>query len=309
MGYSIGMETRTFVLYSDSSCDLTDELLAANDVRIVPFYVTFDGETFAKERTEIDLGSFYGKMTATPPVYPKTSLPPVQDYVDAFEPHVKAGMPVLCVCISSKFSSSFSAACLAKEQLEAAYPEAEIAVIDSCVDTILQGMLVLEIARMRAKGMGIREVAVRASAMRNYGRIFFTVGGLEYLKRGGRIGKVAALIGSVLKVKPMIVLKEGELHSAGVALTRKQSLEKIVKMTTNHFERTGEDPDEYEFFVGYGADEEEGKGVVERLKDAFAALGKRVGATLSRIGAAIAVHTGPYALGIGLLKRFEHVPV
>ena len=91
------------------------------------------------------------------------------------------------------------------------YPEARITVIDSTVNTVLQGLFVLEACRMRDMGLDYEEIIERILPIRETGRIFFTIGSIDYLRHGGRIGKLAGIAAGALGIKPMITLKEGEI--------------------------------------------------------------------------------------------------
>ena len=90
-------------IVSDGSLDLPNELVEEKRIKVVPFYVSFDGETYVKEKEELDVREFYQKMVDHPQVFPKTSMPSVQDYYDVFEPLVKEGTAVICICITQKF--------------------------------------------------------------------------------------------------------------------------------------------------------------------------------------------------------------
>ena len=292
-----------YVIVSDSSCDLPDELIKENNIKVVPFYVSLDGNDYLKERVNLQVRDFYEKMVNESNLNPKTTLPSVADYEDVFEEQIKAGNSIICVCITSKFSGSYNSASVAKENCLEKYPNAKITVIDSMVNTGVQGLLVLEIARMKRDGKTYDEAIKLANAMRKTGRIFFTVGNLEYLRKGGRIGKLVGIVGDTLKIKPIIVLRDGEIFSAGISFTRKKSFLKATDAALNYFKENKENPDDYQFITGYGYDIEEGKLYNEKLKEIL----KREDVLLIQIGATIGVHTGPYPLGVGFIKKYDRV--
>ena len=292
-----------YVIVSDSSCDLPDELIKENNIKVVPFYVSLDGNDYLKERVNLQVRDFYEKMVNESNLNPKTTLPSVADYEDVFEEQIKAGNSIICVCITSKFSGSYNSASVAKENCLEKYPNAKITVIDSMVNTGVQGLLVLEIARMKRDGKTYDEAIKLANAMRKTGRIFFTVGNLEYLRKGGRIGKLVGIVGATLKIKPIIVLRDGEIFWAGISFTRKKSFLKATDAALNYFKENKENPDDYQFITGYGYDIEEGKLYNEKLKEIL----KREDVLLIQIGATIGVHTGPYPLGVGFIKKYDRV--
>ena len=193
-----------FHIISDGSCDLPEALVKEKNLTVVPFYVSFDDEHYLKEGAEIGVRDFYQQMVDRKGVYPKSSMPSAQDYVEVFRPYVRDGVPVICICITTKFSGSMQSALSARNMLLEEYPEAKIAVIDSCINTVLQGLYVLEACALRDSGMGYEAVIARLEEIKSTGRIFFTVGDMEYLKHGGRIGKVAAVAGSILGIRPVI---------------------------------------------------------------------------------------------------------
>ena len=217
-----------FQIVSDSSCDLPKERAQELGVDIVPFYVSFEEENYMKEGVDISVEDFYQMMADRAGTFPKTSMPSVQDYADVFEKYVKDGVPVLCICLNAAFSGSIQSAMNAKNQILEDYPEAQIEVVDSEEVTALQGMFVEEACRLRGAELDLKETVKLLEEIRPTGRIFFTTNDLDYLQHGGRIGRAAATIGNVLKIKPMIEYVNKELVSAGVSRGRKKSLQSVI---------------------------------------------------------------------------------
>ena len=292
-----------FQIISDGSCDLPPELAAERLIRVIPFYVSFDGKNYRKELEEIGIREFYQEMVNRKGVYPRSSLPSVQDYMDAFLPYAKAGIPMLVLCISTKLSGSMQSALSARELILEDYPDAKIRVIDTTFCTVLQGLLVLEAAAMQERGAGFEETAERIEAIKSTGRIFFTVGNLEYLQAGGRIGRVAGIAGSLLGIRPVITMKEGEIFPSGISRSRRKTLEKTIDLLRDCLQACGGAVKKYSLAAGFGYDREEAEEyrrlVVERLEG----LISLEELPLYQIGAAIGVHTGPYPLGLGILER------
>ena len=293
-------------IVSDGSCDLPPELCREKGVTVVPFYVSFDSEHYMREIADMPIRKFYEQMVADPTTFPKSSMPSVQDYVDVFEPIVKEGNAVICICITTKFSGSFQPAMNAKEMVLESCPDARITVMDSTIDTVLQGLFVLEAVRMREAGVAYEKAVEALESIKGTGRIFFTVGNIDYLKHGGRIGKLAGLAGSVLGIKPLITLKEGEIFPSGVSRSRKKSLEKVYELLWQYLQEVNASSGEYSICVGYGYDIAEAeafrKGAVSFLNEKGYAVAD---ADLQKyqIGATIGVHTGPYPLGFGVLRK------
>ena len=292
-------------IVSDGSLDLPQEITDAHDIEVVPFYVSFNGETYQKEIEEIGIREFYQKMVDHPDVFPKSSMPSVDDFYQTFVKSAKENIPVICICITTKFSGSLQSATVAKEMVKDEYPEFRITVIDSTVNTVLQGLFVLEACRLRDMGLDYEEIVERILPIRETGRIFFTIGSIDYLRHGGRIGKLAGIAAGALGIKPMITLKEGEIFSSGLARNRIKSMKKVVEMTKDYLDETHAKPGEYSFCIGYGYDYEEAVKFREMLKDL---VKERLGIEeieIHQIGATIGVHTGPYPIGVGIIKKAE----
>lgn len=298
-----------YQIISDGSCDLPPRLVKEKNILVVPFYVSFDDRTYKKENVEIGIRDFYEEMVRNPKVYPKSSMPSTQDYVDVFTPLAKQGTPIICICITTKFSGSMQSALTAKDMVLETCPDARITVIDSTVDTVLQGQYVLEAARMQAAGWDYDAVIERLEAIKSTGRIFFTVGDIEYLKHGGRIGKLSGLAGSILGIKPLITLKEGEIFPSGITRSRKKSLDKVLELLTAYLKETGKDIHSYSFSIGFGYDIKEAEDfkltalsyINENYKSTSPLTAEEL--PIFQIGATISVHTGPYPLGFGVIER------
>lgn len=296
-----------FQIISDSSCDLDMELREKYNIQVVPFYISFDGEKYYKEREEIDIREVYQRMVDEPKNYPMTSLPSVQNYIDAFTPHVEAGRAIICMCLTTSLSGSYNSACNAMEIICEEHPDAKITVINSLSATVSQGVAIIEAARMQQEGKSYEEVVAYLNGeSKSTSRIFFTVGNTDYLKHGGRIGKVAAVASSVLSLKPLITLKDGEINASSVARSRKKSLVMTLDLVRNYFKETGDNPKDYIYAVGFGYDKDEAvefkKQFEDMMNNEFGGVGETL---LFQIGATICVHTGPYAIGVGLIKKHD----
>ena len=294
-----------FQVISDSSCDLPKERIQELGVDVVPFYVSFEESNYMREGVDISVEEFYQQMADREGQFPKTSMPSVQDYADVLEKYVKDNVPVLCICLNSAFSGSIQSAMNAKNQLLEDYPEAQIEILDSELATLLQGMLVEEACRLRGAELELKEAVKLLEEVRSTGRIFFTTNDLEYLQHGGRIGKLAGIAAGALKIKPLITLKEGEIFNSGITRSRQKSMQKVVDMTEKYLDEVGAKPGEYSFCIGFGYDYEEACAFREMLKGL---VKERLGIDeigIYQIGATIGVHTGPYPIGIGILKKAE----
>ena len=293
----------SYRIISDGSCDLPEEMAKELGFHIVPFYVTMDDKTYIKENVDISKSDFYQWMVDHPDRFPKSSMPPTSDFLEAFQEAAKAGEDIICITITRKFSSCYDVAMAARELLLDEYPERKVEVIDSTVDTVLQGLVVLELCKLRDAGFDFDVTVRRIREVLPTGRIFFTVGNLDYLRAGGRIGKLAGVAGALLGIRPLITLKEGEIFPSGITRSRKKSMDMVGKLATNYVKECFSSPDEYAATIGYGYDYAEGEVFRDKIQEHLAGIGHKVDLPIHHIGAAISVHTGPYPLGFGILKK------
>ncbi|MGN0425776.1 MAG: DegV family protein [Acetatifactor sp.] len=299
--------SETFHIISDSSCDLPVEMAEEKNITVVPFYVAFEDEKYQREHVEIGIRDFYQQMVDKKGVYPKSSMPSTQDFADAFLPYVESGVPVVCICITTKFSGSLQSAMNARNMILEDHPDARIAIIDSTINTVLQGIYTLEAVTLRDAGTSFEDAVARLEQIKSTGRIFFTVGDMEYLKHGGRIGKVAAVAGSVLGIRPVITLRSGEIFPSGIGRGRKKTVEKSLELLKDYLKETGFTPDQVSICVGFGYDIEEGLAFRDHAVESLRAFGFEVKEIPAyQIGAAIGVHTGPYPLGFGIIEKAIH---
>lgn len=293
---------RPYQIISDSSCDIAREDIEKIDLGIVPYLVSFDGITYYKEVYELTPDEFYDKIN-TYSIFPKTSLAPIQDYIDIFEPYLKEGKDILCLCLTSNFSGSYQSAMNAKSFLLETYTDARIEILDSRNVTGTQGLLVWETIRMRNEGYTLDQQLEKIEALKGTTKINFTVDSLEHLQKGGRIGKAAALAGTILNIKPIIVAQHGELFPESKVRSHKKALRTIMEMTKNEI---GDKKDQYRLVLLYA--EKERKALAETLADELKDEGfELINPPLTRVGTTIGTHAGPTAVGICYIKKHECV--
>lgn len=297
-----------YQIITDGSCDLGKERSEQLGIKVVPFYVSIDGNEYKKEIEEMGIREFYQFMVDNPKSFPKSSLPSVQDYVDVFKPLATAGIPIICICITTKFSGSYNSAINAKEIVLEEYPDAAIAVIDCIGNTVFQGILVIEAVKMQRAGFSYQEVIDKIEETKSTGRIFFTVGNMDYLVHGGRVGKLMGLAAGTLGIRPLIELKEGEIFPAGIARGRKKSMAKVLEHLITYIKESHLSVNEFSIAVGYGYDIEEAEEFRAQSKNAlkieFPEMDIEIG--MLQIGATIGVHTGPYPIGFGIIQKMTN---
>lgn len=287
------------VLFSDSSCDIPEHLIHEYKVNLIPFYITFDQSTYYKEIKELSIAQFYEKMRESQ-IFPKTSLPSIDDYMQAFTPYVKDGHPIICVCLSSHFSGSYNAAVNARTILLEHYPNAQIAIINSLNATGGQFLLLEQVAHMIADGLDFNLIIANANKLRETARIFFYVDTLDYLEKGGRIGKAAALIGTVLNVKPVLFLEDGQLFPCNKIRGKKKAISKIVELIQEYV--TKESLDDYNFALCHGDCPEDAELLAKEFQSSTGII---LPDPYNIIGVTIGVNTGPDTQGIACIKKYS----
>lgn len=292
-----------FQIFSDGAADIPIKVASENNIEVIPFYVSLDGEHYLKEMTELSLDAYY-KEFVEKHLFPKTSLPSVQDYIDAFTPALESGKDILCFNITTTLSGSHQSANTAGEILSEKFPEAKIYIMNSWLATGAQEFLVVEAARMQRDGLSIDEIKANCEKLRKSARIMFMVGGLDHLQKGGRIGKVSAAAGGILKIKPLIELKDGEIGLAGVTRSRKGGMKKLAEITKGYFEKTGEKIEDFLFTVGETNTPEEIESFQNELRSVMPDI---VFEKDFLIGATISAHTGPGTLGVCFLKKYDRL--
>lgn len=290
-----------YQIISDTSCDIPKSMLEELHVAFVPYYVSFDQETYYKELIELTPDDFYDKINQEH-LFPKTSLPSVQDYMDAMEPVLKEGRDVFCMCLTAKFSGSYQSALNARNILSETYPERIIKVIDTACATGSQGLLVYEACRMRDAGMDIQTLEEKVDRLKTTTKINFTVDSLEYLQKGGRIGKAAALAGTILNIKPIIIMQGGELQPESKVRGHKKALKTILDMTRNEI---GDKKESY--FVCIIRGEKERLPAAEEIADTLRSEGFDVAEQVYTVGITVGTHAGPTPIGICYIKKYEYL--
>ena len=182
-------------------------------------------------------------------------------------------------------------------------PGKQIYVFNSKSASVGQSLIAMKIQECEEAGYSFEKVIETVEAYIADQHTFFVLDNLETLRKNGRLSKVKALVASALKIKPLITLKEGEIFNSGITRNRLKSMKKVVDMTREYLDEVNAKPGEYSFCIGYGYDHNEALEFREMLKDL---IKERLGIDeigIYQIGATIGVHTGPYPIGIGIIKH------
>lgn len=272
-------------IVTDSSCDLPDEVIARHRIEIVPLTIRF-GEEELIDREQLTSDEFWHRLT-TGQVLPETAAPSVGRFQQAFTRLVSAGADgIVVVCISSKISATIQSATLAAEQFTAGIP---VRVIDSGLVSGALGLAAIEAAKAAAGGGSIDEVEAAGRSACERGRIFATPDTLEYLRRGGRIGGAAALIGGLLDVKVLIGFEDGKVAGIGRVRSRKRALAAVL-------DHVRENANSISHLAVVHADPAELTDFLEGLSQAYQGE-----VMLCRFGPVVGTHIGPGAIGVTYL--------
>lgn len=295
-----------FAVVSDGSCDLPAAEAEKNNIDVVHFLVSFDGQDYRREGLEIPLEAFYQKMVDEPGHYPKTAAPSPEDFCEVFRARAAEGLDIPCICISTKLSSSMQSAQIAAKMLADDYPDTRVIVQDSLCATLMQSAYVLEACRLRDAGCTLQEAADTLAGLQRTARILFTVGSLDYIQHGGRIGRMTGLAGELLQIRPLITLQDGEIHSSGIKRGRRRSIEGVIGLLVSYLKDNHLTPSDCRILAGYGYDRAEGVRfrdmTVSRLSEEF---GGTADLPLFQIGATIGVHAGPTSIGFGVIQKAD----
>ena len=279
-------------IISDSTCDLSAELVAQYDIDILPLHILLGDEEFedGKTITPDEIYSWSDEHKTTP----KTSAPSLAETIELFRPYVEEGCEIVCFSISNSMSTSGNVMRLAAGELEA---ENRITVIDSANLSTGIGLLVIEAAIMAKNGHSASEIASVMETLKPNVRASFVVDTLTYLYRGGRCNAVAAMAGGVLKLHPKIVVENGAMDAT------KKYRGKINSVIMSYVKDMETDlkaarPDRV-FITHSGCD----AATVESVRSYLESLGMAAKILETRAGGVVSSHCGPGTLGVLFIAK------
>ncbi len=277
----------TVKIVTDSSCDLPAELVQELGITVVPLYVRF-GEEVYREQVDISLDEFYQKLEHGP-IHPVTIQPSPQDFINVYQKLSQEADGIVSIHISNRLSGTCNSALQGKGMIEGGCP---IEVVDSQIITVGLGLICMAAAKMAKAGQGLQEVVEEVKQMVPNIHLLALLDTLKYLQKGGRIGKAKALLGSVLNVKPLITLKEGEVVPAGQVRSRSKGIERLFS-----FVESASNIDD--LAIAYNTTPDEAHALAERLGSIFTKEAIKV----VRLGTTLGVHVGPGGLAVGFREK------
>ena len=280
-----------YVLITDSSADLSQEMVQELGVTVLPLSFTIQGKTYRNypDNREMDLPLFYDMLRAGE--LATTSAVNVAEYTQAVEPILQEGKDVLILAFSSGLSSTYQASVLAAGELREKYPDRKIYTVDTLCASLGQGLLVYLAAQEQRKGKSIEEVRDWAEETKLHLCHQFTVDDLHFLKRGGRISATTAVVGSMLQIKPVLhVDNEGRLINIGKARGRQASLKALV----DKMEKTVTEEGKKTVFISHGDCRKDAVAVADMVRERFGTQDVRI----NYVGPVIGAHSGPGTLAL-----------
>lgn len=279
---------RDYIITVNSTVDLPKEWLEERHVPVIPLRYTMDGETY-EDMNGLSHKEFFDKLRQG--IMSVTSQVNPDEAKAAFEPFIKEGKDILHLAFSSGLSGTCNSMMIAAEELREEYPDAKVIVIDTLCACLGEGLLLYKALQQKASGKSIDETAKWVEENKLHICHNVTVDDLHHLHRGGRVSKATAVVGTMVKIKPIIHMDEnGTLQVVGKERGRKKSLNKIVDMAVEQSQGWDNDM----IMITHGDCLEEAEYVEELAREKLGA--KEV--LVNNIGTVIGSHTGPGVVAI-----------
>lgn len=280
----------TVKIVTDSSADLPSQLAKELGITVVPLYVRFGDEVY-RERVDISDDEFYHRLLHGH-IHPVTIQPSPQDFANAYQKLSQEADGIVSIHISSKLSGTCNSALQGKEMIETGCP---IEVVDSQSVSVALGLITIAATKVAKTGVDLQRVVEEVKQIIPNIHLIGLVDTLKYLLLGGRIGKAKALVGSLLNVKPLLTLKEGEVVPVAQARTRSKGIDRLFDFVKNALNIQ-------DLAVAYSTTLDEAQTIAERISSIFT----KEPIKLARLGTTLGVHLGPRALIVALREKVEH---
>ncbi len=276
-------------IVTDSTADLPKELIAKYRIVVVPLKVIFNDEEPLLDGIDIETEQFYLRQVEKKE-YSRTSQPAPAEFYNIFSGITVSGASIISIHLSSALSGACQSARMAREML----PGSDIDVIDSRSASMGLGLIVLEAARRAAGGKTKKEILDHIGKMISETKLYFVVDTLEYLARGGRIGKAQALLGTILSIKPLLHLNNGVVEPLEKVRGKSRAIERLAQLVEEKA-----DQQRVICSIVHGVDQAGMEQLYHRLIPRLN-CGEPV---LSTLGAVIGTHVGPRALGVTFIPE------
>lgn len=279
-------------IVADSSCDISQEEAQKLNLEIIPLPINFGNDTYM-DGIDIQAQQFY-EMLAKSTELPTTSQPSPLEFIERFEEVKKSGDSILVITLSSKISGAYNSACLYKE--ESGYQEIEI--VDSMGTVGFMQILVLEALKKRNEGiMNVHELADYLNNFKKNIRLIALIDTLEYLHKGGRLSGTARIFGTLLNIKPIIGIIDGEIRMTDKKVGANKAVDQLVADFANYNVDYS-----YPMIFGYTAIQDRMNLLIEKMKASYD-LGEY---KISSLGPTVGVHIGPGAGYVAFVVKEEN---
>jgi DegV family protein with EDD domain len=280
-----------YVIITDSCIDLPAELVTSLGLEYLPLSVKMEDQVYFNylDEREISFVDFYRELREKKKTQTAQANP--EDFLRIMRPHLEQGKDILSISLSSALSGTFNSSRIAREELLEEFPDRKIILIDSLSASMGQGLLVTYAAEMKKAGKTIDEVAAWVDNNKLKICHLFTVNDLNHLRRGGRLALIPALLGTILRVKPLLhVSSEGKLTVEGKARGRSSAIEQLFE----RLKATIENPEGQTIYISHGDCIEDAEYLKKKIIEALPI--KEV--VINYIGPVIGSHSGPGTLAV-----------
>ena len=269
-------------IVTDSTADLPSHLTKARSIAVVPLTIDLEGRSLL-DGVDIRPSEFYRKL-ANATTHPTTSQPSPGRFAETYAQLLNDHDEIVSIHISEKLSGTYASAVQGAEMTD---PK-RVHVVDSRLVSMSLGLVTLAASAMAAKGESATSIAERVMAMREHVQTYFSVATLEFLRRGGRIGRASALLGSVLQVKPVLCIRDGLVTPLERVRTFERALNRIIELTREVDTGQG-----LCVIVGHADAEADAERVARGLEDVSDTL------MIQPLGPVVGAHAGPGVVGVG----------
>lgn len=270
-------------IVTDSTCDLSQEALDSFGISFVPLNVHF-GKKQYRDKIDLTPEMFYKKLSEEK-VHPSTSQPSPADFETYYRECGREGEDILSIHISSKLSGTIQSANIASNMT----PELDVQIFDSKSASVGLGLMVRKAAKMAQEGLDRETIVEELKKYREQVTLYFLVDTLEYLQKGGRIGKAQAIFGSLMGIKPILTLRDGEIVPKEKVRSKKKAINRMYELLLE--DKSGEKVD---VAIFYSNVDEPVDPIKKYLESQFQCQAVMTGL----FGPVIGVHLGPGAIGI-----------
>ncbi|HLR35557.1 MAG TPA: DegV family protein [Tissierellales bacterium] len=277
-------------IFTDSTSDLSKELIEQNNISIIPLHIHFNDEEY-KDNVDLTQEELYKKVEEYN-ILPKTSAPSPQEFIEAFRPYIEKGYDIIYIGLSSKMSATIQNALIAKSE----FPSANIEVVDSYNLSSGIGLLVMKACDFREQGLNLQEIAKELRKLVPKVRSSFIIDTLDYLHKGGRCSSVANFVGGILKIKPVVAVADGEMFlSHKIRGKRKKVIDTMLKESLKNKNKM----DEKRVFITHS----QGGDAVNYLKEELERSINVENIHITDAGCVISSHCGPGTVGILYIEK------